>query len=299
MGNEAYVERFTVSANMANGTYALIQMQIYNAGMGDAKAECRVLVAPPETESWQRTAKLGPGQWTYGHDPYPLLRAGDCYIRGGEALEAHAALDGARVTITVQAKPQTLRLRGNRIRVAGEDGAFYEKAILVPWAPARLDIRFPTGKRKTLHGLGYSDRARSTALPYEIAKRWLRVRALAEERSLLLQARFGPDDGEATGWVWRQEVDAPAAVTAVTLEAFKVDDGMRWKAQATTDDGTYRINLGKEIDRYSPMEELGIMGYALKSLIGNPTTHTFRAQVMRIEDGRAWPAIVEVHNENE
>ncbi len=293
------MERFVVTALTEDGTYAHVRLQIDNAGVGDARSECRAVVSPPKQESWRRTNRRGSGHWSYALDPFPLLRVGPCYLRGGDALEVVAELDGVRVTITLQATPQSLRLRGNRVKMAEVDGGFYEKTLLVPWAPARLAVQFPNGKQIVRHGFGYSDHSRWTVLPYEIAKRWLRVRALDGERSLLIDARIPPQGGTATGWVWRQQAEGPAAITGVELQAFDTPQGKRWKAQVNSRDGTYRVTLGPELDRHAPVEEMGILGYALESLVGNPTTHTFRGRITRLEDEQEWTAVVEVHNENE
>jgi len=299
LGQESYGERFVVTALTADGTYVHFRLQLDNAGVGDAKSECRAVVAPPKIETWQRTSRSGPGHWSYAPDPFPLLRVGPCYLRGGDALEVHAELDGVSVTLTLQATPQTLRLRGNRVKMAAVNGDFYEKTLLVPWAPARLSIRFPNGKQRVRHGFGYSDHSRWTVLPYDIAKRWLRVRSFDDERSLLIETRIPPDDADPTGWVWREAAEGPAAVTGVELLAFDTPEGKRWKAKVSSGDGTYRITLGPELDRYAPVEEMGILGYVLESLVGNPTTHTFRGTITRLEDEQEWTGIVEVHNENE
>ena len=61
--DESFSESYTAVADLENGTYMLLQMLFSNAGFGDQKAICRVLVVPKGSKGYNHSQQVGSNEW--------------------------------------------------------------------------------------------------------------------------------------------------------------------------------------------------------------------------------------------
>jgi hypothetical protein len=273
LGDESYAEQFSAHANLENGGYLYIQVGISNVGFGDGKGACRVLYSPPTGALWSANEKLDDDEWQYATEPYPQLQVGPCYLRGGFAVEAYAAIGGALVRMNLAAGVGSTRPPGARVD-AGDD--FYETELVVPWAPARVELTLPGKKRRVLNGTATLDHSRSTAMPYESARRWARFRVLSPGSSLLFVARFPPGGGGARGWLWREGEAKPSEVDRVELSRAGEGKLALWNLDFATAAGTFRVEATSLIYRDAPIENMGFGKSVVRAVVGNPVTMTMR-----------------------
>jgi hypothetical protein len=120
---------------------------------------------------------------------------------------------------------------------------------------------------------------------------------LRDGGSILLLARFAPKTGELFGWWWRDEGTAGGArkLATLTVSQLAPDDPARgYRIQGGADGATFTLETREQLYRYAPVEEYGFLGRMAGSVVGNPVTRTFRAQLMMA--GMALPGLLEVQD---
>jgi hypothetical protein len=278
LDDESYAEQFNAIADTEEGTYVHLQLGVSNVGFGDGNAACRVLVIEPGREAWTQTDKRGASEWRFAAEPYPRLQVGDCYLRGGQATEALAVVGGGRVRMTIAAAPVEVEPPGHRVVVgAGADAPFYELAVLIPGAPVRIEWQRPGGRSRVLSGQVWVDHSRSTALPAQSARGWVRFRQLRDAETLMMTARLPPGGGAGIGWVWKAGEERPAPLSLLRLVPAGAD-GV-WTAEFAAAGISYRAVSGSLLYRFAPLEDSGMLGPAARLVVGNPVTRTYRSRL--------------------
>ena len=272
---ETYAETFSAIADLHDGTYVQVQMAVTNVGPGSGKGACRALVVPPGGKAWTDQENFDRDEWRFEAGPPAALHIGRCTLSARpDALDFDVRLADSRVRVVLKMAASRHAPPGHRIEA---DGDFYDSVVLVPWADARVDLTVPGGpKRRGMTGRGFSDRSRSTALPGDVANRWVRVRALAGDAAQLVLARFPPDGGRVDGWRWDVGWGAARRLDHLALTP----------RGAIRERGAWHVKVGglgpveytsaELIHRNAPVEDQGVLGALVGAVIGNPVTYTYR-----------------------
>ncbi|MGK0361058.1 MAG: hypothetical protein ACI9U2_003376 [Bradymonadia bacterium] len=251
---ETYAETLTAMAVLDDGGYLQVQLAISNIGIGSGKGACRVLWVPAKGTPQTAQTTVDREGWSARPD---RLKVGRCSATITEGLyTVHAPLDPP-VRIELHATPQRHHPPGHRIQA---DDDFHVTEVLVPFANATVHIG---DTRRS--GRGYADRSRSTALPGDLATRWVRVRRLSSAGLLMLSRT--PPSGPPQVWRWREGKTAEPA----SLVAERVGDA--WRITAP---GTPPILTEGLIYRHAPVEDQGMLSGMIRAIIGNPVTYTYR-----------------------
>lgn len=278
---KTFSESYTLIADLEGGAYVQLQLVVSNAGLTNRRGACRVLWVEPGRSTWTDDIQVSESEWSHRGGDQPTLEIGACSIVGGEKTVLRAAFEAGVVELVLDAPIEPIRPLDKRMQVGG---AFYESDILIPWATARVTIEEPGRPPRTLEGHGYGDHSRSTTLPAELARRWVRFRGLNEGSSVLMLARFPTDGSQVDGWLWREGQPRPVALQEVRLERSSGEGG-QWNVHAQSVAGSvYVITTRRQIHRYAPMEENGLVGRMLRGIAGNPVTSTYRAELRRPDE---------------
>ena len=281
---ELFTETFSAIGDLEGGTYVQLQIGVTNVGPGTAKGACRALVVFPDGDVWTASAKVDRDEWRFVATPTPSLRVGRCHLTDrGASIEIEVLAGGGKVRLKLEAAPLPIRPPGYRIET---DDGFYSTEILVPWAPARADIRRPGHRwQRGIKGVGFADHSRSTVLPGDVADRWVRLRVLDGPHARLALGRFPPGSDAPVGWHWRRGQPGPVPLGTCRLRsvpsgsdgppAWQVTLGPRSKSAAKSA-GPEILRSGRLLYRHAPIEELGVLGAVLSTAIGNPVTYTYR-----------------------
>ncbi len=274
LGDESYGESFVAFADLEDGTYVKAQLAISNVGPGDGRAACRILVAGPGRPALTAGTVVDRAAWRHKDSPSPRLTVGACWIVAKEHLTFHAEGEGIQLNIRLNASPAKVRARTDTVKVKD---AFYELEVLVPWAKAEVRLTTPGKEARKLKGYGYADHSRSTVLPGKLARQWVRFRAVQSQDSKLFLIRFPPHARRATGWHWAEGATGRVSVARARTQSRKSKDGTRgWRVLVNTEGGgAWRLTSKKLLYRYAPVEERGLLGSIVGTLIGNPVTYTY------------------------
>ena len=282
VAKKTFSESYTLIADLDGGVYLQLQLVVSNLGVSNRRGGCRLLLVERGESTWTDSSEVSSSQWSYQAGARPVLRVGECSLQGGERTELRVAFDRGVVTLVLDAAIHPVRPLDRTTRIGSD---FYESEILGPWAPARATVEDRRGGVRILQGRGYADHSRSTTLPLDLARRWVRFRGLAASGSVLLLARFPGDGGEVDGWLWLQGQAAPVALASVRVMRLAGESG-GWRVRAQSVSGSsYEIVTGREIHRHAPVEEQGLLGRLLRRLLGNPVTYTYRAALTRLSEG--------------
>ena len=287
LDGETYSETYTAVADMDDGTYILTQFLFSNAGLGDGKAACRVLIVPKGGKGSNAASHYDRDEWSWSEGEG--LRAGPCSLstQGGKTRFV-AQADRMRVTLDLHRKARKIRPPGHRIKLKE---AFYDSEVLIPWSRATAKIHAPGAPKGTLKGNAYLDHTRSTALVPDLATRWIRFRGLKGERPTLIQIRNPPRGGKARGWVWSK---GEKKITRLKSEEFTAEQsGDSFTLTVQTEQGPLKVSSSKTLFRYEPVKQYGVLGALAKSWVGNPLTTTWRASLER-PSGERVDGILEV-----
>ena len=154
---------------------------------------------------------------------------------------------------------------------------FFESEILVPAASAKVEL-VQNGKATKLTGHGYADHSRSKTMPKELAKGWVRFRKVGGKDPLLLLAR-DPPNGPVQGWLWLRPLEAKGElrIDRMQVREAPAKGGRAFRILMDTEGGPWRITSGTLLRRHAPIEEEGLLGRMVSSVIGNPVTYVYRA----------------------
>ncbi|MCK6547423.1 hypothetical protein L6R52_16355 [Myxococcota bacterium] len=287
---ETYTESFVVIADLADGTYAKVQLGVSNAGPGDHHAACRVLVTRPGDAPWSAEAVEDRDGWRFDRSDVPALTIGPCTARAGDELVVSAPLDGGTLELTLDAPARDVR---RTVHEVGGSDDFYWLEVLVPWAKARAKLARPGEPTRTSSGFGYADHSRATALPGKTARRWVRFRGFADGDARVVLVRFPPKTDAATGFVWHRARTAPNAVTRAQVTEGRTGRGS-WRVMVDGDGGPWRLTTNELLWRDAPLEKRGLVGAMLGRVVGNPVTYTYRGTLEERQTRRTLTGIFEL-----
>ena len=100
-----------------------------------------------------------------------------------------------------------------------------------------------------------------------------------------------PEQGPARGWAWT-DGDKPTVAKRLKLAKKQTSKGPLYRVRTMTDAGSWTLTAKRLIFRDAPLEQYGLLGALLGSLLGNPVTYTYRATLR--EKGAVHQGIMEV-----
>ncbi|MFZ9886291.1 MAG: hypothetical protein ACO3JL_02210 [Myxococcota bacterium] len=272
---EAYSEAYTAVFDGDDGTYAITQLLLTNAGLGDGNVLCRALVVPPGGAGRNGVVRMGRADWTYDSTGDVLL-AGGCRVgRSPEGFSLVADADGVRVELQLNRPGFVTKPPHHTVHAA--NGTFHSTELLAPWTPAELLATTVDGQGgpRRVRGKVTVDRARTNAMMLDVAAEWFRFRGQHGDAPVLVQIRMPPHHGKPEGWLWARG-QQPVSVMNHQLAAGK--DAWTWSV--TTSGGTFTITRGTPIFRYRPAEQYGLLGKIARPFIGDPETRTYRGTLV-------------------
>jgi len=272
---ETWTETLTVIADLTDGSYVQLQLAVTNLGPGSGHGVCRALVSRATSEPW--TASQKHDRWRHATSPAQALTIGSCRATVAERLTMAARVGGAQLRVELAGAIGEAAPPDGRVRAAGR---FYDYRVLVPWGPARVSLQLPGEGRRTLSGHGHADRSRSTALPSDLARRWVRLRVLGPPEPTLILARFPAGGDRAVGWAWTTGQAAPVRLLGLDLErSGGTESRPTWRVRARTAKRAWRFASEGLLFRHAPVEELGLLGSVVGAWVGSPVTFTHRARL--------------------
>ena len=270
---DEYVESFTFVADLDDGTYVHAQLGVTNIGPGSGNAFCRVLVARPGVAPWTASDRFGSSRW--GHrleGDSERLDVGTCSATSGPAgTVAHVALGGRDVQIRYPERAAPRDSPSGELKVGTR---VYRSWILQAFTQATVTLGgFHVDG--PLAGGGYADHSRTNVRPKDLARSWVRFRALRGPSPLLLLGRQGPDGAWGPAWELRP------GTAGETISGIAVTRGEAKSAPifSITLEGAAggRIATVSPVYRLASLNELGLLGRMVAPWVGNPVTYTQRA----------------------
>ena len=278
---EAYSETYGFVFSMDENSHLVVQLSVSNLGLGDQNGMCRILYLH-NGKSWSFDALYNNEMWSF--TPPASLEMGTCRMSlKGDSLELSAELNKSTFAATLHGNINVVEPPNHLIQTS--DG-FFDQQILVRWGKAILTVDMEDQPPIESAGFGCMYRFWVTALPPELAYRWIKVFGLDETGADLLVVRFPPKQEKAIGWNWFAHSNLPTP--AQQLEY----DGKVIKIETSA--GKYIITLKEQLDRHAPVENIGFWGFLVESWIGNPVTYTYLATIQSPSSERTKIAVVEI-----
>jgi hypothetical protein len=289
LGDESYAETLTLLALLDDRSYLLVQTMLTNGGVGDEKPACRVLFVPAKGKIAHQVERGG--DWSYNKSR-AQLKLGSCQLtQEASGLTWHAKTEEITAKISFKGKPKLSALP----KVKGDDDdEFFSSNIVYPWAQFKVQIKAPKLGRVNQNGVGILNHTRSTMLPPDVAKRWLKIYAFqpaqGEEQAgtpLLIALRKPPENGQAQGWTWSQGSKRPRKLSARELKVFTpwlMSDVPKTSSFSIGKESKIQIRKIKTLFTYEPVRQYGMMGRLAKSWIGDPINRMSLIEVTR--DGK-------------
>ena len=286
--SDTWSESFSFQADLADGSYVWAQLSFTNLGPGSGTGLCRVLVRRPGREPFQAQTRVGRDGWVYtpedakGTDRLEVDE-GLCAAHGGATPGLRIALEGQRVQLRFAQPFRPTVPPGGEVRLPS--GRYYRSELLLPFGEVQVQLqgkRVAQGEGKApteqLKGGAYVDHSRSTVKPAELARRWVRFRALREAPRTLVLVREAPDGSLGSAYLW-EEGSAPRVLSGFSLSRTGERADTAWRAELP---GAGTLRALSLLHRSAPVQELGkVLGSILRPLLGSPVTYTHRAQLQR------------------
>jgi len=269
--SDEYAEVFTFVADLDDQTYVQLQLAVTNMGPGSGTGLCRALVKRPGAAAWTRHRRFARSGWSHEASAQgETLSVGPCSVHSGLGTRVRVPLSERVVEL---AFPEPLSQRTSPVVIRTQDRE-YRSWILQAFTAvsARLEGFDAEGP---LAGGGYADHSRANFAPADLARRWVRFRALRPPQRLLAVGRQRADGTWEPAWIWR-EGEPPRALDGIDLQRAP-GKGTGWTAALRDGSTTGAILSGVPIYRHAPLEELGPLGILVGAVMDVPVTYTFRA----------------------
>lgn len=277
LDSKRYFESTTVLALLDDGTYVQALVAVSNIGLGNGEGACRVQLAPPQGKAESFSQQVDADKWRFASTPTPALHMGPCQLSAtASGLQLDVGLDALQLSMTLQRPAQVTTPPGMPLKL--EEGV-YESQVLVPFAPAEVVLVRSEAAPRTLHGFGYAEHARSTALPKHMGQGALRFRGFAPGCSTLLYARWV--NKVPSGYLWREGDKAPQPLAGWQLDLPQVDaaaQAVRVRAQGKSGQ-SLQLQARRRWFRSAPLEDYGLLGKMVGAWMGSVVNETFAAEL--------------------
>ena len=270
--DETFSESFTAVADLRDGTYILLQLLFSNAGFGDYKGACRVLVVPKGSEGYNASVNVGSNAWKADAKG---VTVDTCTLRTeGSTTSFFASADNLSVDLKINAPMTDLRFPEQDIKKDDFDG-FYHQDVWHTSSPISATYTTPQGKG-TSTGYVYLDHGRSNLILPNVAQKWIRFRGFYGTDPIILQVRVPPKE-EPRGWFFVH--NNVTTLTNTDMIISETNFTIQGKDSAVLTRGDVRFV-------YKPIEAYGTAGSIAKAFIGNPVTTTYNATLQGTLNGK-------------
>ncbi len=274
---EYYGESFTFIADLDDGSYVHLTLGVTNMGPGSSHGVCRAVVVRPGRPRWEDHERTASDAWRYRPSARTAerLTVGPCGAWNGSASGIEVALGGGRVRLDFAEPLVPVEPPGALLHIGD---AQYRSDLLAYRVPVKAVLALPGEAAVQLAGGGYADHSRSDVSPKDLARRWIRFRALRGDRGLLVLGRESREGRFEPVWC------------AQALPAFTVLPGFRLERSAAAGVPAFRAELegdglvlrsGALLFRDAPVESLGVLAPLVRPFVGNPVTYVYRAVATR------------------
>ena len=271
LDQESYAEAFTAVVYFEGGHFALLQILISNAGVGDQKAACRVLWVPNGQNGINAAIKGSQNSWSFNSSAR-RLRVSQCHLSASNGKTIfHAEAKNIAVELQFFTLPSTTRTPESKV-VIGQQ--FHESTLLIPWSKIKATIK-SGDVRSAMTGMGHLDHSRSNLFLPKIANKWYRFRGFFGSHPFLVQLRIPPDKSSPRGWILSKLGSKGSSLKNNAINITQTGSGL--EISLKTNEGVIKIHTRKRIYFYEPINSYGIMGKLARPWIGNPTTTTYHA----------------------
>ncbi len=271
----SYGETFTFMADLADGEYLHVSLGLTNIGPGSLKAICRAVLVQADGKVWKASTHVGRDRWSWQGGDEERLAIGPCAAEvAGAGTRVEVALDGATLQLAFAARPHRLATPDTTV-VVGRDT--YRSEVLLARVPVTATIALPGQPPRTVTGGGYADHSRSTVKPRDLARRWVRFRAVRGSRGLLVLGRQGHDG--TFGPVWACE-DPGSCQRYPSFRLERAGKPREPTFRVVLGDGPRELEIasGRLLYRDAPVEDLGLLGKLVAPFVGSPVTYVYRAR---------------------
>jgi hypothetical protein len=290
--NDNYGESFSFTVDLDDGTLITVGFSVTNLGPGSRHGVCRATVMRPGRKAWAPQVKVDSDEWSYDKATN-TLKMGPCTLHSGTGTHISVPLGDGLVNISFADAVAAQEPPGSSIIVGN---ARYRHEVLLPFSRAKVSLKLPgSDTMLELTGGGYGDHSHSTVEPAKLARRWVRFRALRGESNLLLLGREGHDGGFGPVYLWSSG-GTPQPLPRFELRRTDDDPTNKkaaWQAELSTGEGPMTLRSTSLLLRNAPVQDLGMLGSLVKSVVGSPVTYVMRA-VLERPGQPALPGVMEV-----
>ncbi len=278
---EAYSETYGFVFSMDESTHLVVQLSVSNLGLGDQNGMCRILYLNG-AKSWSVDALYDSEMWRF--IPPGFLEMGTCNMNlTDDSLELSAEFSEFRFKAVLHATVKAISPPDHLIKTS--DG-FFDQQILVRWGKAKVSVEMENQPRVTSAGYGCMYRFWVTALPPDLAQRWIKVFGLDQGGADLLVVRYPSKKDQPIGWNWFSRAQSPTPIMGLDYDGKVIE--------VDTVAGQYLITLTRQLDRHAPVENIGFWSFVIESWIGNPVTYTYLATIQSPSSDQLKTVLVEV-----
>jgi hypothetical protein len=184
--SEFYTDRYTAEAWFKDGTRVWVSFLISNLGPGTHKLTVRSRWYEAGGKEHYFKKDLERSDYTISNEPFKFSAAGHTLSGTPRSFSVKGSSEGYTYDLDFKSGLAPWRPGSGRTSFGADGTQWLDTTIVQPKAVVTGSVSGPGGK-KTLDGYGYVLHTIATVPPYEMAKRFVEVRAM--------------DDGDTVVWV--------------------------------------------------------------------------------------------------
>ncbi|MFW5968781.1 MAG: hypothetical protein ACOCV2_14750 [Persicimonas sp.] len=280
-GQEAYSERYSFAIDLDGGGHIGVDWTISNLGWGDGHGATDVRVNLPDKDKYTASEKVKKKNWSYSKDSFELDIA-DTRIeaKGDDAFVLTHKGDGVSFELTLTNTVDMWRPGSGKIDT---DDGYYKFNLVAPRADVSGTVTID-GESHEVESTrkGYGEHVTTNIAPFDLAKRFSRLRTSKDDVSIMWREIDLEDDhgGDSQTWIavlYKDKIvfsdpDADIRFGRVRSDS---DSGYRFPMDIqidgrSGDDSVKLIMRGKDYEREDLLESYGAAAKAIASAVSKP-----------------------------
>lgn len=299
---EAYSERYGVSAKLDGGGKVVVNFTISNLGWGNHHGAAEVKVHLPDHDNYQFNEKVGKNKWSYAEDTFKLDIA-DTVVEGNEDGSFAIRHTGKDVELRMEVTSETPMWSPGRGELEVEDG-YMAMDVFVLRGTATGEVKID-GKWRDIESTrgAYADHVSTNIAPYDLGDRFSRTRVYDDEHDVFFMWReiklTGEHGGDSINWVmvgYKDQIvfsDPDARVKFGKVREDKVGYSIPYAIQVQGASGSDSVKLvmrAEKMKRKNLLRNYGSVVQTFAETVSKPYNYYFHSNYaleMDIEGAQA------------
>lgn len=290
--NKFYSEQYSFDSSTDGDANFWFQIFISNMGVKNGRAALLVHYTPEGGRRIKSRTVYEKGEWSYETtgDRLVITLGKNTFSGNGRSWQAHFENDKFVADYKVTNTAPAWRPGGGTVYYGKGHKSYYDVTLLTPRGAFEVDVTVPSGDKARLAGTAYGDHSVINLAPNLQARRWIKMRKVGKNYTILLTTMQTSEQYESRWLGWFMVVsDKGIKVTAVNpgmelsdlvndpKNGYQIPSIVMFNTAAGTAGFQGAIKAGRQVKRQDKLQDLSAIERAVVSKIVQPVSYKYRS----------------------